>query len=68
MVPMLDPMVPEATLLFAVTPAFVGVMTALGGAAVLAIVGALRELQHGERGHRIPPVRATHQDSSPLAA
>jgi hypothetical protein len=48
MVPMLDPIVPETTLL-AISPAFAGVVLALVAAAVTAIAATMRELRRGER-------------------
>jgi hypothetical protein len=70
MIPMLDPMVPEATLLFVISPAFAGVMAALVGAAALAIAGALHELRRTQApapppvtrsaaGELLPPGRPT---------
>jgi hypothetical protein len=42
---MLDPMLPpEATLLLAITPSFVGVVLALIAVAAIALAGILREL------------------------
>jgi hypothetical protein len=49
MVPMLDPIVPETTLLLAISPAFVGVVLTLVAAAATAIAGTVRELHRGER-------------------
>jgi len=49
MVAMLDPIVPETTLLLAISPAFVGVVLALVAAAAMAVVGTVRELRRGER-------------------
>ena len=67
MVPMLDPMIPEATLLFAISPALAGVMAALVGAAALAIAGALRDLR--PRAAAPAPAAATpRRESPPLAA
>ena len=48
MVPMLDPMVPEATLLVAISPALAGVVLALVAMAAAAIAGTMRELRRGE--------------------
>jgi len=48
MVPMLDPMVPETTLLVAISPAFAGVVLALIAAAAMAIAGTMRELRRAD--------------------
>ncbi len=48
MVPMLDPMVPDTTLLIAISPALAGVVLALVAAAAVTIAGTLRELRRGE--------------------
>jgi hypothetical protein len=67
MVPMFDPMMPEVTLLFAISPAFAGVVMALVGAAALAIAGALRELR--PRAAAPSPAAATaRRESRRLAA
>ena len=68
MIPMLDPMVPEATLLFAISPAFAGVMAALVGAAVVAIAGAFQELRHTRATAPTPVTRSAARESPPLAA
>jgi hypothetical protein len=68
MVPMLDPMVPEATLLFTISPAFAGVMLALVAAVAASIAGAARELPRRERRPPAPTPAARPRESSPLAA
>ena len=53
MVPMFDPMVPDATMLLMVTPSLVGVMVALLVAVAAAIIGMRHEL--GQTGTARPP-------------
>jgi hypothetical protein len=68
MVPMLDPMLSDATLLFAISPALAGVVAALVGAMAMAIAGTLSELRRPRVASRLPATGVTRRASAPLAA
>lgn len=69
MVPMLDPMVPEATLLVAISPAFAGVAIAVITGAATAIAGTLRELRRGDaRRPNATPAPIARPDTALRAA
>jgi hypothetical protein len=68
MVPMIDPMVPEATLLFALTTSFLGVALALIGAVGAAVAGTLRELRRHPTAVPESPAADTPCASARLAA
>ena len=48
MVPMFDPMIPDTTLLVAISPALAGVVLAFVAIAALAMAGTLRERRRGQ--------------------
>ena len=60
MVPMLDPMVPGTTMLFAITPALVGVALALLAAVAVAIRGTARELRRHDDARSVATSSAAH--------
>jgi hypothetical protein len=68
MVPLLDPMLPEAILLFAITPALLGVVVAVLVAVAGAIAGTHRELQRTHPGSAAPVGHATRCEPQRLAA
>lgn len=68
MVPMLDPMLSDATLLFAISPALAGVVAALVGAVAMAVAGTLSELRRPRRASRPPVTGTARRESAPLAA
>ena len=64
MVPMLDPMVPDATLLVAISPAFAGVVLALVATAAVVIAGTVRELRRdATRRPSAAPMVVAHETS-----
>lgn len=68
MVPMLDPMLPEAILLFAITPAWLGVVVAVIVAVAGAIAGTHRELQRTHPASAAPVGHSTRCEPQHLAA
>jgi hypothetical protein len=63
MVPMIDPMISEASMLMVVTPSLVGVMLALVGAVAVAIAGTLHELGRTQTAR--PPQATPPRRTSP---
>ena len=64
MVPMFDPMVPDATMLLMVTPSLVGVMVALLVAVTAAIIG----MRHAGTARPPRPRPTPHSSPAPLPA
>ena len=55
MVPMFDPMIPDTTLLVAISPALAGVVLPSVAIAALAMAGTLRERRRGQTRRPSPP-------------
>jgi len=68
MAPMIDPMIPDATMLLVVTPSLVGVLLAFLIAVAAAIIGTLHELGRTETARPPQPHPARRSSPAPLPA